>query len=67
MLCKLISGLFVALFKSRQELIVENLALRQQLAVQQHRPYFLGLVIKNLERLEIITDYCKAPYCYWLA
>ncbi len=23
---------------------------------QKHRPYFLGLAIKNLERLEIITD-----------
>ncbi len=49
MLCKLISGLFAALFKSRQELILENLALRQQLAVQQRcikRPK-----IKNTDRI----------------
>jgi hypothetical protein len=34
---------------------------------QKHRPYFLGMAVKDLERLEIITDYCQAPYCYWLA
>jgi hypothetical protein len=49
MLCKLISSLFAALFKSRQELILENLALRQQLSVQQcciKRPK-----IKNTDRI----------------
>lgn len=35
MLCKLIGNLIDALFKSRTELILENIALRQQLAVQQ--------------------------------
>ena len=49
MLCKLLGNLFAALFKSRQNLILENLALRQQLAVQQRsikRPK-----IKNTDRI----------------
>jgi len=49
MLCKLLGNLFAALFKSRQNLILENLALRQQLAVQQRsikRPN-----IKNTDRI----------------
>jgi hypothetical protein len=49
MLCRLIGNLFVALFKGRQGLILENLALRQQLAVQQRsikRPK-----INNADRL----------------
>jgi len=48
-LCKLIGDLLAALFKNRQELILENLALRQQLAVQQRsikRPK-----IKNTDRI----------------
>lgn len=35
MLCEFIVSLLAALFRNRQELIFENLALRQQLAVQQ--------------------------------
>ena len=49
MLCKLLGNLFAALFKSRQNLILENLALRQQLDVQQRsirRPK-----IKNIDRI----------------
>lgn len=49
MLCKLIGDLLAALFKNRQELILENLALRQQLNVQQRsikRPK-----IKNTDRI----------------
>ena len=48
-LCKLIGDLLAALFKNRQELILENLALRQQLNVQQRsikRPK-----VKNIDRI----------------
>ena len=59
-ICKVMILLLRALFKEKEDLVLENLALRQQLAVQQQtiktpksRPYFLDLVISTLATVEI--------------
>ena len=76
-LTRLIFDFLRLIFESKHDIVLENLALRQQLVVQQReakkaedqepRPHLLDLAVKILEQLESITDCCHPPFCYCLA